>query len=89
MEHPPLPADNSNVLFVANMNPRISKRKLRAMVEPFGTVKTLDMVKVHAIGYSSAFAVVEMTEETTATRAIAELDGTSIDGRCIRVRHGF
>ena len=29
------------------------------------------------------------TEERAAERAIAELNGKSLDGRCIKVKHGF
>ena len=41
------------------------------------------------IGASCAFAFVEMTDERAAARAIAELNGISIDGRCLKVRLGF
>ncbi len=88
-KHPLLGATNGFLLFVGNMSPRITERELRAMVEPFGPVRNVNMRSAHAIGASCAFAFVEMTDEIAAARAIAELNGKSIDGRCLKVRVGF
>jgi RNA recognition motif-containing protein len=74
---------NGHFLFVGNMSPRITECELRAMVEPFGPVKDVNLREAHAIGVSCGFAFVEMTDETAAARAIAELNGKSIDGRCL------
>lgn len=76
-------------MFVGNISTRITESELRAMVEPFGPVKKVNMREAHAIGASCAFAFVEMTDERAAARAIAELNGKSIDGRCLTVRIGF
>ena len=89
MEQPSIGANNGYRLFVGNMSPRITESELRAMVEPFGTVQSINMLKAHAIGASCGFAFVEMTDEGAAARAIAELNGKSIDGRCLNVRLGF
>jgi RNA recognition motif-containing protein len=52
-------------------------------------VQDINVVKVHAIDASCGFAFVEMTNEVSAKRAIAELNGKSINGRCLNVRLGF
>lgn len=80
-------ANNGHRLFVGNMSAGITEKKLRAMMEPFGTVKDVSIVKGHAMDVSSAF--VEMTDEDAAARAIAEVNGKTIDGRCLRLRHNF
>ncbi len=89
MEQHPNGASNGYCLFVGNMSPRITESELRAMVEPFGTVQNVTVMKAHTIDASCGFAFVDMTDERAAARAIAELDGKSIDGRCLRVRLGF
>lgn len=76
-------------LFVGNLSTRISESELRELLEPFGPVKNVSVRQAHSIGASSGFAFVEMTDERTAARVIAELNGKSIDGRCLKVRIGF
>jgi RNA recognition motif-containing protein len=89
MEQHPNGANNSYRLFVGNMSPRITESELRAMVEPFGTVQNVTMMKAHTIDASCGFGFVDMTNQGAAARAIAELNGKSIDGRCLKVRLGF
>jgi RNA recognition motif-containing protein len=89
MAHQALGANYGYVLFVGNMSPHLTESDLRVMVEPFGTVQNINVVAVHAIDASCGFAFVEMTDEHDAKRAIAELNGKSIDGRCLSVRLGF
>jgi RNA recognition motif-containing protein len=74
---------------VGNISPRVAENDLRALVEPFGTVHNISVVKDPAATASCGFAFVEMTDERAAKRAIAELDGKSIDGRRLNVRLGF
>jgi len=84
-----LSANSGYVVFVGNMSPELTEGDLRLMVEPFGTVHNIKVMTVHAIGASCGFAFVKMTDERSAKRAIAELNGKSIDGRCLNVRLGF
>jgi len=81
--------NNGHILFVGNLSTRITESELRAMVEAFGPVKDVKMRKARSIGASCAFAFVEMIDKGAAARAIAELDGKSIDGRCLKLRIGF
>lgn len=89
MQNRSLRANDNCRLFVGNMHPHLTEGDLRKMVEPFGTVKKVDMMKVHVPGSSCGFAFVEMCEGVAAARAIAELNGKSIDGRCLRIKPGF
>lgn len=86
MEQESLAANNGYHVLVANMSSQVTESELRAMVESFGTVKNFSLVKAHAIGDSCGFAFVEMTDEDAVARAIAELNGKSVAGRCLRVR---
>lgn len=89
MHQQSLDANDGYLLFVGNMSLRITERELRALVEPFGPVKNVSMQKAPAIGVSCGFAFVEMIDEKAAARAIAGLNGKSIDGRCLKVRIRF
>ena len=89
MDQPSPGVNNSYHLFVGNMSLRITEIELRAMLKPFGTVLSINIWKVRAIDVSCGFAFMEMTDEGAAARAIAELNGKSIDGRCLKVRLGF
>jgi RNA recognition motif-containing protein len=81
--------NNGCLLFVGNMSPRITEGELRAIVEPFGLIRNVNMQRAYAIDASCAFAFVEMTDERAAARAIVGLNGKSVDGRCLKVRLGF
>jgi len=83
-----LRANYGCIVFVENMSPRVTESDLRLIVEPFGTVLNISVVN-HAVDASCGFAFVEMTDEGSAKRAIAELNGKSIDGLSLNVRLGF
>lgn len=87
MQNRPASAMDNCRLFVGNVHPHLTEGDLRKMVEAFGAVKKVDMMKVHGPGSSSGFAFVEMAEGVAAARAIEELNGKSIDGRCLRIKH--
>lgn len=76
-------------IFVGNMGSQITEDELRVIVERFGNVKNVYLVKVEATGQTRGFAFVEMTDKEAADRAIAALNGAEINGRCLKVRLGF
>jgi RNA recognition motif-containing protein len=83
-----LQANFGCIVFVGNISPRVAENDLRSMVEPFGTVLNINVVK-QGLEANCRFAFVEMANKYSANRAIAELNGKSIDGRCLSVRLGF
>jgi RNA recognition motif-containing protein len=84
-----LPGTNkAHHLYVANMSTRITESDLRAMMEPFGNVKTVSLVTANAANLSRSFAFVEMSDENAVARAVAELNGKSVDGCCLRIKNG-
>jgi len=86
MKQQSLAANNGYHVFVANMSSQTTESELRAMADSIGGVKNVSLVKAHAIGDSCGFAFLEMSDEGAVARAIAELNGKSIAGRCLRVR---
>jgi RNA recognition motif-containing protein len=76
-------------LFVGNLSPQIQEEQLRAMLARFGAVTNVHVVMAISTGKPLGFAFVEMDDEQAAARAIAGLNGTPVDGRCLKVRIGF
>jgi len=74
------------VVFVGNMSPHLTEDDVRVMVESFGNVESINVVRGQALDGACGFAFVKMTDERAAQRAIAELSGKSIKGRCLNVR---
>lgn len=89
MEQELLDAVNVYRLFVGNMGSRMSESELRAMVTPFGTVKSIRVVGDSITGISLGYAFVEMTKWGSATWAVSELNGKRIDGHHLVVRPLF
>ncbi len=59
------------------------------MLEPFGVVESVRMMKGRATDLSVACGFVDMLDERAALRAIMGLNGKKIDGRQLKVRLGF
>jgi len=60
--------------------------ELVEMFSVHGTVNTVTIVTDQASGESKGYGFITMTDDTGAERAIAALDGASIDSRTISVR---
>jgi splicing factor U2AF subunit len=86
----PLPVENNGYrLYVGNMGSRMTDGELRAMVERFGKVKSIHMVKDALTGNSDGYAFVEMTNEDGAIRVVSELNGKRINGHFLIARTLF
>ena len=73
-------------LFVSNMSTTINESGLRAMIAPFGAVTHVSVATATSADVTRSFGWVEMSDECAAARVVAELNGKSIDGCCLRVR---
>ena len=89
MEQGALGANNAYRLFVGNIGSRMTEGELRALVERFGTVKNVHLVRDELTGTSGGYAFVEMTEGGHPSRAVSELNGKRIDGHMLVVRPIF
>ncbi len=82
-------ADNGFRLFMGNLGSRLTENELTTMLNRFGSIKKIHVVKDDLTGFSSGYAFVEMTTKGSAMWAASELDGKSIDGHFLIVRRLF
>lgn len=72
-------------IFVGNLDFGATEASIRALFEPYGSVQRVNLVTDRDSGRSRGFAFVEMTNAPEADRAIAALNGSSLEGRALNV----
>lgn len=72
-------------LYVGNLSFGLSDGDLRAKFEEFGTVTSANIITDRETGRSKGFGFVEMADAACAQAAIAQLNGTEVDGRRVIV----
>jgi RNA recognition motif-containing protein len=72
-------------IFVGNMSYQTSQSDLEAAFAAFGAVERVSIVTDRDSGQPRGFAFVEMTNENEASKAIAGLNGTELNGRALNV----
>ena len=72
-------------LFVGGLSFSTTDDGLRATFEPFGEVTEAKVITDRDSGRSRGFGFVTFSEDSPARKAIAEMDGTELDGRNIKV----
>lgn len=75
----------NNKVFVGGLSWDTSDEGLRAAFEPYGEVVEAKVITDRDTGRSRGFGFVTFGSSESASRAIEERDGTSLDGRTIRV----
>jgi RNA recognition motif-containing protein len=75
----------SKKLFVGGLSWNTTNSDLQQAFEACGTVVEAKVVTDRETGRSRGFGFVTFEDEQGANRAIEELDGSTIDGRTIRV----
>jgi cold-inducible RNA-binding protein len=74
-----------NKLFVGSLSWDTKDDGLRAAFEKFGTITEAKVISDQATGRSRGFGFVTFTDDASAEKAKAALDGTMLDGRAIKV----
>jgi RNA recognition motif-containing protein len=72
-------------IYVANLNFDLQDADLRDHFTPYGEVTSAKVIMDKITERSRGFGFVEMTDDTAGRKAIAELNGSMIDGRPIKV----
>ena len=72
-------------MFVGGLSWNTDDSSLRAAFESFGEVTEAKVITDRDTGRSRGFGFVTMAEAGDADSAMASLDGSSLDGRSIRV----
>ena len=73
-------------IYIGNLNYKVRENDLKEVMEDYGTVSSLKIVKDRDTGKSKGFAFVEMPDDSEAQRAIEELNGAEYDGRTMVVK---
>ncbi len=72
-------------IFVGNLSFSLGEAELRQLFEQRGAVESVTVMRDNDTGRSRGFAFVEMASDEAAQKAIAELNGFSVDGRNLTV----
>jgi RNA recognition motif-containing protein len=72
-------------IYVSNLSFNVQDEDLREFFAPYGEVTSSNVINDRETGRSRGFGFVEMSDDAASKKAIAELDGATIDGRTIKV----
>jgi len=72
-------------LYVGNLPYSADQQSLQETFSQCGTVDSVNVITDRDTGQSKGFGFVEMSSDSEAQKAIQELNGTSMDGREIKV----
>jgi RNA recognition motif-containing protein len=72
-------------IYVSNLSFKVESEDLREYFEEYGEVTSAKVITDRETGRSRGFGFVEMSDDAAAEKAIAELNGASVDGRNISV----
>jgi len=72
-------------IYVSNLGFNVQDEDLRGFFTPYGEVTSAKIINDKFTGKSRGFGFVEMSDDTAAKKAIAELDNGNVDGRTIKV----
>jgi len=72
-------------IYVSNLSFNVQDEDLQSYFADYGEVTSAKVITDKETGRSRGFGFVEMSDEATAQKAIAELDGATVDGRAIKV----
>src|SRR5258708_22318774 len=72
-------------IFVGNLSFGATEAAVRTLFEPYGTVEKVSIITDRDTGQARGFGFVEMSSNSEADRAIAELNGRDLDGRTLNV----
>ncbi|HJR91436.1 MAG TPA: RNA-binding protein [Acidimicrobiia bacterium] len=75
----------SSNLYVGNLTFNTTSADLQSLFSQYGEVTKAQVITDRDSGRSRGFGFVEMSEESAAQTAIAELNGHNLDGRDLTV----
>jgi len=76
-------------IYVGNLNYRVREDDLKSVMEQFGAVDSVKVVKDRETGRSKGFAFVEMQDDEDAKKAIEELNEKEFEGRQMVVKEAL
>lgn len=73
-------------IYVGNLNYRVREDDLKQVMEEYGVVDSVKIIKDRETGKSKGFAFVEMPNDADAKKAIDELNEAEYEGRQMVVK---
>lgn len=73
-------------IYIGNLNYRVREDDLKQVLEEYGIVDSVKIVKDRETGRSKGFAFVEMPNDDEARKAIEELNEAEFEGRQMVVK---
>ena len=72
-------------IYVSNLSFNVNDEDLKSYFADYGEVSSAKVINDKETNRSRGFGFVEMPDDAAAQKAIAELDGATVDGRAIKV----
>ena len=72
-------------IYISNLSFNIQDKELSSLFTEYGEVSSAKVIMDKMTSRSRGFGFVEMPDDEASKKAIAGLDGTTIDGRTIKV----
>lgn len=72
-------------IFIAGLSYKVNDADLSNLFEEYGVITSAKVITDRDSGRSKGYGFVEMEDEVSANKAIAELNGAEYDGRTISV----
>ena len=72
-------------IYVSNLSFNVQDEDLREFFAPYGEVTSAKIITDRETGRSRGFGFVEMSDDAASRKAVAELDGATVEGRTIKV----
>ena len=72
-------------IYIGNLSYTRTKESIRTLFQKFGGVSFVNIILDKGTARSKGFGFVQMKSQVAATKAIAELNGSLLDGRTIKV----
>jgi RNA recognition motif-containing protein len=73
-------------IYIGNLNYRVREEDLKRVLEEYGAVDSVKIVKDRDTGRSKGFAFAEMPDDNEAKKAIEELNDAEYEGRQMVVK---
>ena|ERR1700761_1593170 len=72
-------------IYVSNLSFNVQDEDLREFFAPYGEVASAKVIMDRVSNQSRGFGLIEMPDEAASKRAIAGLDGSTVENRIIKV----
>jgi RNA recognition motif-containing protein len=72
-------------IYVSNLSFNVKDEDLRDFFAPYGEVTSAKVILDRMTNESRGFGFIEMPDEEASRKAIAELDGATVENRTIKV----